>query len=288
MSGTRKGGLVDPHLLYLVLALLAVGALAGFSAGLFGIGGGTVIVPALYYTFGSLGLSPDVTMHSAVATSAAVIIVASVRSASGHHKHGAVDWALIWPKNPFGSWGLWIGAGSFLAALVIAPILSGTALTLTFGVVASIIALQLIFGRPDWQLAKSVPGGAAVPGFGLGIGGLSALMGIGGGAFCVTLMVLCGKSIHRAIGTASAIGFFVSFPAAIGFVVSGYGVQGRPALSWGYVNIPGFIIIAIMSYLLIPWGVKTAHNLSQKKLRLGFGICFLLVALNMIRKVLLT
>lgn len=279
--------MMDNQLLLLALSLVAVGGLAGFSAGLFGIGGGAIIVPALYYVFTVLGYSPDVIMHAAVATSSATIIITSLRSASGHHRHGAVDWDLIWPKNPFASWGIWIGLGSLLAAMVLAKYLSGQTLTLIFGGVISLVALQLIFGRPDWTLAKKVPGGIALPTVGMSIGSLSALMGIGGGAFCVTLMVLCGKRIHRAIGTASAIGFFISLPATIGFVLSGMGVAGRPEYSLGYVNLLGFALIAGVSFMTIPLGVKAAHSMDQKRLRLVFGICLLLVAMNMVRKVLL-
>ncbi|PHR60357.1 MAG: hypothetical protein COA43_06485 [Robiginitomaculum sp.] len=279
---------MEVQLIILAVSLMAVGAFAGFSAGLFGIGGGAIIVPALYYVFTLMGYSPDVIMHCAVATSAAVIIVTSIRSASGHNKRGAVDWNLIWPSNPLKSWGVWIGVGALLAAVIIAKYLSSSSLTLIFGCMASVISLQLIFGRPDWKLAKSVPtGGASIPIVGMSIGSLSALMGIGGGAFCVTLMVLCGKRIHRAIGTASAIGFFISLPATIGFVISGWGVEGRPEYSLGYVNLLGFVLVASVSFFTIPWGVKTAHNMDQKKLRLIFGIGLLIVAVNMIRKTLL-
>lgn len=275
---------MDPQIISLALALVCVGAVAGFSAGMLGIGGGAIIVPSLYYMFGVLGYSEDVIMHAAVATSSATIIITSLRSAHSHNKHGAVDWKLIWPGNPFQSWGVWIGIGALLAALVIAQYLSGLALTLIFGVAISIIALQFIFGRPSWRLAETVPGGVAVPTVGMGLGGISALMGIGGGALGVTLMMLCGKRIHRAIGTASAIGFFIGLPATIGFIVSGWGVEGRPPFSIGYVNLLGFLIVATTSFLFIPLGVKTVHNLSQKKMRAVFGICLLIVALNMVRK----
>ncbi|MEE9272846.1 MAG: sulfite exporter TauE/SafE family protein [Robiginitomaculum sp.] len=284
--------MLDSQIIILALTLMAVGAAAGFSAGLFGIGGGAIIVPALYYAFGRFGYSQDVIMHAAVATSSATIIITSVRSASGHNKHGAVDWTLIWPGNRARdiarSWGIWIGIGSLFAAMLIARYLSGSMLTLVFGVMASIISLQLIFGRPDWQLAKQVPnGGLIVPSVGVVVGSLSALMGIGGGAFCVTLMVLCGKNIHRAIGTASAIGLFISLPATLGFVVSGLGVAGRPAYSLGYVNLLGLVFIAGMSFLFIPLGVKTAHKTSQKYMRIIFGLCLFIVAVNMIRKVIM-
>ncbi len=278
---------MDPHLLNMGLALLVVGAVAGFSAGLFGIGGGAIIVPALYYTFSALGYSQDMSMHTAVATSMAVIVITSLRSAHSHHKRGAVDWALVWPKNPIASWGIWISIGSLFAALVVSSWLSGEALVIVFAVFILGIALQFIFGRPSWKLADTVPRGLAPPVAGSVLGGLCALLGIGFGSIGVTLMVLCNKKIHHAIGTAAALGFFISLPATIGYVISGGNISGRPEFSLGYVNFLGFVCIAITSFLCAPLGVKAAHSLSQKKLRMIFGICLALIALNMIRKILL-
>ena len=147
-----------------------------------------------------------------------------------------------------------------------------------------LLALQFIFGRPEWKLAKDVPGGIAPPLVGTGLGGLCALMGIGFGSIGVTLMILCGRRIHQAIGTAAAIGFFIGLPATAGYIYSGMDVPGRPPLSLGYVNMLGFIIMASATMLFVPLGVKTAHNLSQKRMRMIFGIFLLLIALNMIRK----
>ena len=152
---------MEAQFLILAFSLLAVGALAGFSAGLFGIGGGAIIVPALYYTFGVLGYSQDISMHVAVATSMAIIIVTSLRSAHSHHKRGAVDWALVLPKNLLGSWGIWIGFGSLIAALIISNWLSGASLVIIFAVFIAGIALQFIFGRPEWKLSDNVPAGLA-------------------------------------------------------------------------------------------------------------------------------
>ena len=270
----------------LMITLACVGAAAGLSSGLFGIGGGSVMVPVLFYAFLSLGVENDVVMHCAVATSSAVIIYNAIRSVRSHHKHGAVDWDLLWPKNPFLSYALWIGLGAFLAALWLAPKMSGEALTLLFAVVAGLISLQFIFGRPDWQLRDSVPGGAARPVVGGGVGILSSLMGIGGGSLTVPLMSLCGVPIHRAIGTASGFGLAIALPATLGFIVSGWGAAGRPAFSVGYVNLLGVVVIAAVAFLTIPLGAKLAHGMSQKKLKMVFGICLLLVAANMARKAL--
>ena len=244
------------------------------------------MVPSLYYAFSRLGVFDDVVIHCAVATSAAVIIVNSLRSVRSHHSHGAVDWDLLWPKAFWQSYALWIGLGSFLAAIWIAPRMSGQALTVLFAGVASLVAMQFIFGRPDWKLLDQVPGGIARPVIGGGVGVLSSLMGIGGGSLTVPLMSLCATPIHRAVGTASGFGFAIALPATIGFIISGWSVAGRPAFSLGYVNGLGFALIAVTAYLTIPFGTRLAHSLSQKRLKLIFGICLLFVAINMARKAL--
>ena len=271
----------------LIVTLLGVGGLAGLSAGLFGIGGGAVMVPALFFAFNALGVSQDVVMHSAIATSSAIIIVNAIRSTLSHHKHGAVDWDLLWPKNPFFSYAFWIGLGAFLAAIWLAPRLSGQVLTVLFAGVASLVALQFIFGRPDWKLRETVPGGMTRPIVGGTVGVLSSLMGIGGGSLTVPLMSICGVPIHRAVATASGFGFAIALPATLGFIISGIGAQGRPAFSLGYVNAMGFVLIASIAFLTIPLGAKLAHSMSQKKLKMIFGVCLLFVAINMARKALM-
>jgi len=270
----------------LILTLLAVGGLAGLSAGLFGIGGGAVMVPAFFFAFNALGVPDDVLMHCAVATSSAIIIINAMRATRSHHKHGAVDWDLLWPKNPFLSYALWIGVGAFAAAIWLAPKMSGQALTVLFAIVAGLISLQFIFGRPDWTIRETVPGGIAPPVVGGSVGILSSLMGIGGGSLTVPLMSICGVPIHRAVATASGFGFAIAMPATIGFIISGWGVAGRPAFSMGYVNMLGFALVASVAFMTIPLGAKLAHAMSQRKLKLIFGILLLLVAANMARKAL--
>lgn len=277
---------VTPELLSLAVTLGAVGAAAGFAAGLFGIGGGAVMVPALFFVFTRLGVPPDITMHTAVATSAAVIVVNSIRSVSSHHAHGAVDWDLLWPKRPWQSYALWIGVGAFFAALWIAPRMSGHALIILFAVISSVIALQFIFGRPDWTILQSVPGGAARPVIGGSVGILSALMGIGGGSITVPLMSMCNVPIHRAIATASGFGIAIAAPATIGFMFAGASAENTAYFSIGYVNILGFVCIAVIAFFTVPIGAKLAHRLSQRRLKLVFGICLLFVALHMMRKAL--
>ena len=277
---------ISPEIIRLALVLLATGCVAGFSAGLFGIGGGAIMVPALYFVFHAMGYPEAIVMHAAVATSSAVIIISSIRSVISHHKHGAVDWDILWPAKKYKSWGLWIGAGALLASAIFAKYISGAQLTLIFGLIMSIVSMQFIFGRPDWKWKETLPNGPAIPIGGMSVGALSAIMGIGGGAFTVTLMVIFGKRIHRAIGTTSGVGVFISIPATLGFIFSGWAAAGRPPASLGYVNILGFVFIALTSILFIPLGARLAHRTNQRKLKMIYGVFLALVSINMIRKTL--
>ncbi len=269
----------------LIVALLAVGGVAGLTAGLFGIGGGAVMVPALYYAFSELGVPADIVMHCAVATSAAVIILNAFRSTRAHHAKDAVDMSLVWPKSKWWqSYGLWIGVGAFTAAIWIAPRLSGDVLTRLFAGIALLVSLQFIFGKPSFVFRNTVPRGPAPVLAGGSVGILSSLMGIGGGSLSVPLLTLCGVPIHRAIGTAAAFGLFIAVPATVGFILSGWSVPGRPFGSLGYVNGMGFALITIAAWPMVPFGATLAHRLDAKLLRRIFGICLALVVLNMARK----
>lgn len=268
----------------LIALLIGVGALAGFSAGLFGIGGGSVMVPALFYAFQSLGVDPDVVMHCAVATSASVIIINGYRSTRSHWQRDSVDMDLLWPKQWWSSYALWIGLGSFLGAVWLAPRLASDSLTLIFAVVALLMALQFIFGRPSLVLRDTVPGGVAPPLVGGSIGALSSIMGIGGGLLSVPFLTLCGMPVHKAVGTAAGFGLAIAIPATAGFILSGWAIEGRPPLSLGYVNLAGFVLIVASAWFLVPLGTAMAHRLKAVPLRRFFGICLALVALNMARE----
>ncbi|MEM9600849.1 MAG: sulfite exporter TauE/SafE family protein [Pseudomonadota bacterium] len=268
----------------LIGLLLGVGALAGFAAGLFGIGGGAVMVPALFFAFAAIGVDPDVLMQCAVATSASVIIVNGYRSTRSHLKRESVDMDLLWPRQMWRSYGLWIGLGAFVGAWWLAPRLGSDRLTLIFASVAILVSLQFIFGRPNFTLRKTVPGGMAPPVIGSGLGTLSAIMGIGGGSFSVPLLTLCGVPVHRAIGTAAGFGLAIAVPATAGFVISGWGLDGRPPGSVGYVNLVGFTLIVTAAWFTVPLGTALAHRLEATPLRRIFGVCLALVAINMARK----
>lgn len=265
----------------LILILLSVGSLSGFSAGLFGVGGGAVMVPALYYAFNAIGVSETSLMHCAVGTSSSVIIFNSFRAVKSHHNLGAIDWNLLRPKPFITSYAVWIGVGSFFAASFLASIMSAQFLMILFAMVMIVVSLHLIIGPNNLEVFVSVPTGFSVPIIGSLIGALSSLMGIGGGSITVPLMNMCRIPMNRAVATASGFGFAISLPATIGFIISGWGIDGRPYFSLGYVNVIALVCILSSAFFVVPYGAKIAQILPQKRLKLLFGLCLLAVALNM-------
>lgn len=258
----------------LILALVACGLFSGLVAGLFGIGGGAVIVPVLFFLFSGLGYG-ETAQHVAVATSLATIILTSARSVMAHHKRGAVDWTVL------KTWSPWIVLGAALGTLI-AGQLDGQVLTLLFGLIAFVLAAQLFFGRPGWRLAEDVPGGVARAGLGGGMGALSALMGIGGGTFGVTLLTVCGRTMHVAVATGAGFGIAIGAPAALTALFTGQGVEGLPPFSVGYVNVAAFALISVFTVLMAPVGAKLAHALDAAKLKKAFAILLAIVAVRML------
>lgn len=257
-----------------VAALGLGGIVAGLAAGLFGIGGGAIIVPLLYFLLSALGYE-ETAMHAAVSTSLATIIATSVRSVLAHNKHGAVDWSVI------RSWSPWIMIGA-AAGMGVAAYISARALTAIFGTLAFLLAAQLFFGRPSWRLADDLPEGAARAGLGGGIGGLSALMGIGGGTFGVSLMTLYGRPMHQAVGTGAGFGVAIGLPAALAAMALGWNVEGLAPLSLGYVNLLAFGLIAVCTVTMAPVGARLAHALDAEKLKRLFALLLVVVAGRML------
>jgi len=214
-------------------------------------------------------------MHVAVYTSLATIIVTSARSVMAHNKRGAVDWDVV------RSWTPWIVGGAIAGTLAAGQI-PGRGLTLLFGVMAFVLAAQLFFGRPTWKLAEDLPGGAGRAGLGSFIGGLSALMGIGGGTFGVSLMTVCGRTIHQSVATAAGFGIAIGAPAAIASVFTGWGREGLPPGSLGFVNLPAFALISVFTVTMAPVGAALAHRLNASLLRRSFGVVLALVGGRML------
>ncbi len=263
------------HLPLLIL-MLAIGAFAGVVGGLLGVGGGIVLVPAFFYAFQSLGYGGNQLMQICVATSLATIVVTSIRSVSGHHKKGAVDWAVLRRWGPF----LVIGAG--LGVFVAARVSSMT-LQAVFGGLAGVAGLYMAFGRDNWRLAPQMPGQPAAGGIAGVVGFLSALMGIGGGTFGVPLMTLYNMPIHRAVATASGFGVLIAVPSVLGFLL--VKVADAPPYTVGAISLPAFFVVIGTTLFTTPWGVRLAHAMDPKPLKRAFAVFLTLVALNMLRKV---
>ncbi|MDX2234255.1 MAG: sulfite exporter TauE/SafE family protein [Hyphomonadaceae bacterium] len=268
---------MTPDLLLFVAALAGAGLFAGFIGGLFGVGGGVVLVPALYAVLGALGYGEGVRTHVAVATSLSTIIATSWRSLAAHRKAGAVDGEIL------KTWSPWIALGALAGALV-AGAVDGRALLSVFGVGLLLVAANMGFARESWRVASSMPTGLARAGAGGAIGTLSAMMGIGGGAFGVTVMTLCGRPIHQAVATASGFGAAIAVPAALVNVWTGWGEAGLPPWSAGYVNLPGFAILAVLTALTAPVGARFAHSLPRQRLKQAFAAFLALMAVALLRE----
>jgi uncharacterized membrane protein YfcA len=240
-----------------------------------GVGGGIVVVPVLYHVLGLIGIDPGIRMHIAVGTSLATIIPTSFSSVRAHDRKGAVDWALLrrWAIPML----IGVAIGSALAGIA-----RGQTLALIFALVAMPVAIHLAFGGEERRIADHLPEGPlglALPAL---IGGLSTMMGIGGGTIGVPTMTLFGVPIHRAVGTASAFGVIISIPGTIGAIVSGWGATHLPTYSLGYVNLLGFLLIAPVSFFAAPFGAHMAHEMDRRKLRAVFALFIAITAARML------
>lgn len=262
------------NLLLLAVAMLATGCVAGVMAGLFGIGGGIIIVPVLEFALGLLGIDPAIRMHVAVATSLATIIPTSISSARAHHRREAVDLAIV--KR----WAVFVLIGA-LAGAWIASQVHSRVLAMVFATLALLIASKMILLPTSRNLAENVPHGPLMPVIPTAIGCLSSMMGIGGGTFSVMTLTLFNQPIHRAVGTAALLGLVISLPGTIGFIVSGWNDVRVPPGSVGYVNLIGFALIAPATVMTAPIGAKIAHSFSEKKLSMLFGAFLVIAAMRL-------
>ncbi|RIA56657.1 sulfite exporter TauE/SafE family protein [Dichotomicrobium thermohalophilum] len=262
------------ELAWLIAALLAGGLLMGFLAGLFGIGGGGILVPILYEVFNILDVPLEVRMHLAVGTSLAVIIPTSIRSVQSHYKRGAVDMDVLRRVGPP------VLAG-VLTGIVVASFVQAAVLKVVYILTTSLMALNLYFGRGRWNLGTEMPGKAVDRAVGWLIGTVSALMGIGGGVQLTTYMTLYGRKIHQAVATGAGLGPIIAIPGALGYVWAGWDQASLlPPGSLGYVSLLGFAIIGPVSVYAAPIGVRVAHGLSRRKLEVAFAIFLTLMSIR--------
>lgn len=257
-----------------LLLLLAVGAFAGMVAGLLGVGGGIVIVPALTLLFEARGVPGDALVHTAIGTSLATIAVTSVASAWAHRRADAVAWGQVRRLAPAITLGAALGAA-------LAHWIPGGALRSLVGVFELIIAMRIGFdATPLAPDARASRPGAAL--WGLPIGAFSALVGIGGGTLTVPYLMRLGEPMHRAVGTGAALGLPIALAGGMGFVVTGWGAAGVPPPHLGYVQLPAFAAIAVASMVCAPWGARLAHRLPAGRLRRFFAVFLAVVGTRLL------
>ncbi len=254
-------------------ALVIAGAIAGFLAGLFGIGGGAVLVPFFYQMLGMLGVDDALRMHISVGTSLAIIVPTSFRSLAAHYARGAVDMTLL------RSFVFMVPLGVICASIVTAYI-SGAGLRGVFALIASIIAAKLLFGKENWKLGGEIPPNPLRAFVGWLIGFLSTFMGIGGGVFNNTFMTLYGRAIHQSVATSSGVGVLISIPGVFGYLWAGWGVEGLPPFSLGFVNLLMVAIVVPVTLIAAPYGVKAAHILSKRQLEVALGLFLVVVSIR--------
>lgn len=264
--------------LEMLAVLLGIAAIAGISggvlAGLLGVGGGIVIVPALYFAMKLIDNDPATTMQVAVGTSLATIAFTSISSARGHYRRGVLDMTLLRKWTPFIFLGVVVGAA-------VGGVVSGNLLIAVFATVAAIVSVDMLLRRPDTEGRTRQFPWPLWAGSGLFAGAISAMMGIGGGTLCVPILNFLGYDMRKAVGSAAAIGFVISGPAVLIYVATGWERQGLPPFSLGYVNILAAIVIVPLTMSFAQFGVRIAHSISLRALRICFGIFLGLTSIRM-------
>ncbi|SHG38365.1 sulfite exporter TauE/SafE family protein [Bradyrhizobium erythrophlei] len=271
-------GLNVSELVELALLLVAVGALSGFLAGVFGIGGGAILVPVFYECFRLAGVPLEVRMPLCIGTSLAIIIPTSIRSWRAHYLRGAVDTEIL------KAWWLPVLIG-VIAGSVTARYAPERLFKIVFVAVAWSAAARLLLARATWKLGDDLPKGPLMKVYGFIVGILSTLMGIGGGLFSNLLMTFYGRPIHQAVATSSALAVLISIPGALGYVYAGWPAAARfPEIAalqlpfaLGYVSLIGAVFVMPTSLLTAPLGVRAAHAMSKRTLEMAFGTYLFIV-----------
>ncbi|WP_159564379.1 sulfite exporter TauE/SafE family protein [Budvicia diplopodorum] len=260
-----------------ILAYLMLGAVVGFMAGLLGIGGGGIMVPILTALFAAQGVAQEHLVHMALGTSMASIVVTAYSSLRAHHRHQAVLWPVVWKITPS------ILIGTLLATWV-AALLPTTVLGIFFSCFMAYVALQMILNikpKPSRQL----PGTVGISLAGLSIGGISAMVAIGGGSLTVAFLTWCNVRIQQAIGTSAAVGMPIALAGSIGYMINGWGASNTPDYSVGYVYFPAVILISVVSFFTAPVGASLAHKLPVGTLKKVFAGLLILLSLKMLQTI---
>lgn len=254
----------------LLLILLLVGVISGIAAGLLGVGGGLIIVPALLWVLAHAGFESAWLMHVAVGTSLATIVLTSISSSYSHHRLQHIRWEVFWRLLP----GLLLGG---LAGAEIAARMDGQLLKTVFALFLIVVATRMMFAR-TYSGHHALPGRVGMSVAGSIIGGVSALVGIGGGTLTVPFLAYCAVKIKQAVGTSAAAGLPIALAGTIGFVLNGWSVEELPPGSFGYVYLPAFGLISVSSVLFAPFGACLANALPVAVLKRIFACLMYLVA----------
>lgn len=260
----------------IILAFLALGAFTGFCAGLFGIGGGGIMMPMLAVIFLHQGFSDNLSIHMALATSMAAIIPTAIASLRVHHAHGAVDWRAVKMLTP----GILIGT---LLSAYVATLLPAAPLAIFFSIFMAYVALQMVINKKP-KAARDFPNWKITSGVGLIIGAISALVAIGGGTLTVPFLIWCSFALPRAIGTSSAVGLPIAVFGTLGYLISGLNQDHLPEYTLGYIYWPAVIIMALLSTLTAPLGAKLTHTLPVNTLKKFFALLLISLSLHMLWK----
>jgi uncharacterized membrane protein YfcA len=257
-----------------VILYLLTGAAAGLSAGLLGIGGGLIIVPILFFIFSHQQIPSAHVMHMALATSLATIIITSLSSARAHHKRGAVLWPIVFDLSPGIVIGAWMGA-------MFASALNSNTLRPVFGVFELLVAIHLLANYKPGKHTTSINRTKSITG-GVVIGGISSIVGIGGGTLTVPFLLWHNISIRNAVASSAACGFPIAVAGTVTYIFSGWGMENLPAYTLGYVYLPAFAMIIITSIITAPLGASLAHKLPERTLRLFFAMFLLVLGIKML------
>jgi uncharacterized membrane protein YfcA len=259
---------------WLVLLILVGGVVTGILAGLFGIGGGGVIVPVLYEVFGVIHVPDALRMQLCIGTSLAIIVPTTVRSYLGHKKRGAVipQVVRIWTVPAI------IGV---LIGSVTASFAPGAVFKIAFVVFTAFISTKMLFAGDRWNVGSELPGRPLMAVYGLITGLFSSLVGVSGGAVSNAVLTMYGQPMQRAVATSAGIGVPITIVGAVGYAVAGWPhIHELPPMSLGFVSVIGFVLMAPVSSYTTAYGVRLAHWLPRRKLEIGFGLFLMVVSLR--------
>ncbi len=267
-------GIAINDLVFVAALIVAGGIVTGLLAGLFGIGGGGIIVPVLYEIFRVLGVPEEVRMQLCVGTSLAIIVPTNVRSYLVHRRYGAVLMDVV------RAWSVPAVIGVALGA-AIAGLASGKVLTGAFVIITAIIGARLLIGRDDWRIAEQLPGRTAMTGYGFGVGLAASMIGISGGSISNMILTLYRRPIHHAVATSAAVGVPITVAGVIGYMLAGLPQQASmPPFSIGFVSLIGFALMAPVATFVASYGARLSHAMPKRRLEIAFAAFLLAVSLR--------